>query len=147
MEFLKTYLDITVFGILGFMAFIALWFTLERLFFYRKINIESFSHIELLQVELTKNLTTLSTIGANAPYIGLLGTVLGILITFYEMGHQQTLETGPIMMGLALALKATAAGIALAIPSIMAYNGLMRHVDVLSAKYRAHQDLNQNLKD
>ncbi|BBP43358.1 TonB-system energizer ExbB [Thiosulfativibrio zosterae] len=141
MEILKAYLDISVFGILGFMAFIALWMTLERLFYFKKVQPENYHHIELLQVDLTKNLTTISTIGANAPYIGLLGTVLGILITFYELGHQHTLETGAIMMGLALALKATAAGIALAIPSIMAYNGLMRKVDVLSAQFKAHQDL------
>jgi biopolymer transport protein ExbB len=140
-EILKAYLDISVFGILGFMAFIALWLTLERLFYFRKVEPQNYAHLELLQVDLTKNLTTISTIGANAPYIGLLGTVLGILITFYELGHQHTLETGAIMMGLALALKATAAGIALAIPSIMAYNGLMRKVDVLSAQFKAYQDL------
>jgi biopolymer transport protein ExbB len=137
MELLKTYLDISVFGILGLMGFIALWITLERLFFYRQLSLADFSHAEHINIALTKNLTTLSTIGANAPYIGLLGTVLGILITFYELGQQQSIDTGAIMTGLALALKATAAGIALAIPSIMAYNGLLRKVDVLNAQYRA----------
>lgn len=141
MELLKEYLDLVVFGLLGLMAFVALWMTLERLFFYRKVSLLDYRHIELLQVDLTKNLTTLSSIGANAPYIGLLGTVLGILITFYELGQQHTLDTGAIMMGLALALKATAAGIGLAIPCIMAYNGLMRKVDVLSSKFTAHQAL------
>lgn len=140
MELLKTYLDLTVFSLLGLMAFIALWFTLERLFYYRKVQIESYAHLELLQVDLTKNLTPISIIGSNAPYIGLLGTVLGILITFYDLGQLETIDTGAIMTGLALALKATAAGIALAIPSIMAYNGLMRKVDVISAQYRAQQD-------
>ncbi|MDG6777933.1 TonB-system energizer ExbB [Thiomicrorhabdus sp. zzn3] len=140
MELLKTYLDLTVFSLLGLMAFIALWFTLERILFYRKVQIEHYAHLELLQVDLTKNLTPISIIGSNAPYIGLLGTVLGILITFYELGQLETIDTGAIMTGLALALKATAAGIALAIPSIMAYNGLMRKVDVISAQYRAQQD-------
>lgn len=142
MEILKAYLDISVFGLLGFMAFIALWFSIERLFFYRKVSITDYTHSELLQVDLTKGLTTISIIGANAPYIGLLGTVLGILITFYELGQQTTIDTGAIMTGLALALKATAAGIALAIPSIMAYNGLMRRVDVLSSQYKALQPTN-----
>lgn len=137
MELLKTYLDISVFGILGLMGFIALWITLERLFFYRQLSLADYSHAEHINIALTKNLTTLSTIGANAPYIGLLGTVIGILITFYELGQQQSIDTGAIMTGLALALKATAAGIALAIPSIMAYNGLLRKVDVLNAQYRA----------
>jgi biopolymer transport protein ExbB len=139
LDILKTYLDLSVFSLLGFMAFIALWLTLERLFFYRKIVLQHYAHLELLQVDLTRNLTAISIIGANAPYIGLLGTVLGILITFYELGQLDSIDTGAIMTGLALALKATAAGIALAIPSIMAYNGLMRKVDVISAQFTALQ--------
>ncbi|VAW48420.1 Ferric siderophore transport system, biopolymer transport protein ExbB [hydrothermal vent metagenome] len=139
MDILKTYLDITVFGLLGLMGFIALWITLERLFFYKNLQIQQFSHHEHLNIALTKNLTTLATIGANAPYVGLLGTVVGILITFYELGQDHNLDTGAIMTGLALALKATAAGIAVAIPCIMAYNGLNRKVDVFNALYRADQ--------
>lgn len=137
MEFLKAYIDIGIFGILGLMGFIALWITFERLFFFKSLQIEEFGHAELLNIALTKHLTTLASIGANAPYIGLLGTVAGILITFYELGQQQTIDTGSIMMGLALALKATAAGIGIAIPCIMAYNGLNRKVDVFNALYRA----------
>jgi len=136
MEFLKTYLDLAIFSTLGLMAFLALWITIERLLFYKSLQIDHFSHSEHLNIALTKNLTTLSTIGANAPYVGLLGTVAGILITFYELGQQQTIDTGSIMTGLALALKATAAGIAVAIPCIMTYNGLNRRVDVFNALYR-----------
>ncbi|WP_373018083.1 TonB-system energizer ExbB [Thiomicrorhabdus sp.] len=143
MELLKLYLDGTIFGILGLMGFIALWITIERLFFYKKMDISQFNHGELLQIAATRNLTTLSTIGANAPYVGLLGTVLGILITFYDLGQQHTIDTGAIMTGLALALKATAAGIAIAIPSIMSFNGLMRRVDVMQSQFKAQQDLKQ----
>jgi len=89
MEILKTYLDITVFSLLGLMGFIALWITFERLFFYKKLQTQQFSHHEHLNIALTKNLTTLATIGANAPYVGLLGTVVGILITFYELGQNR----------------------------------------------------------
>lgn len=141
MELLKTYLDLSVFGLLGFMAFLATWFVIERIMYFRKVDISAYHHMELLHVDLTKHLTVISTVGANAPYIGLLGTVLGILVTFYELGMSETIDTGEIMVGLALALKATAGGIALAIPSIMAYNALMRKVDVLEAQFRAHQDL------
>lgn len=137
MEQLHLYLDIAVFGILGSMAFFALWITFERLFFFKKVDLGNYSHLELLKIDLTKNLTTLSTIGANAPYVGLLGTVIGILITFFEMGQNDSLETATIMTGLALALKATAAGIAVAIPSLMSYNGLLRKVDVLLGQYKA----------
>lgn len=136
-EIIKQYLDITVFGILGIMAFIVLWMTIERLIFFSKVNISHYTHIELLQVDLTKNLTSISIIGANAPYIGLVGTVVGILIIFYDMGQQDAFDTSTIMVGLALALQVTAAGIGLAIPSIMSYNGLMRKVDVLSAQFIA----------
>jgi biopolymer transport protein ExbB len=139
MQQIQFYLDVTVFGLLGLMGFIALWVTLERVFFYRKINLSDYSHIELINIDLTKNLTTLSTIGANAPYVGLLGTVIGILITFYEIGQNDNLETATIMTGLALALKATAAGIGVAIPCIMAYNGLLRKVDVIKGHYKAQQ--------
>lgn len=140
MEFLKAYLDIGIFGLLGLMSFIALWITIERVLFYRTLKIEEFEHGAYLHIEMTRNLTTLSSIGANAPYVGLLGTVGGILITFYDLGQQQTIDTGSIMLGLALALKATAAGIALAIPCIMAYNGLMRKVDVFNARFSAQQE-------
>ena len=139
MELLKLYLDIAIFGILGLMGFIALWITLERVFFFKRLNLTDFTQVELLQVSITQNLTTLSTIGANAPYVGLLGTVLGILITFYDLGQQQTIDTGSIMTGLALALKATAAGIAIAIPAIMSYNGLMRRCDVIELQFKAKQ--------
>ncbi|BBP45403.1 TonB-system energizer ExbB [Thiosulfatimonas sediminis] len=141
MEFLKEYLDYAVFGILGTMGFIALWVTFERFFYYRSVKWQTFDHSEHLNISLSRHLTTLSTIGANAPYVGLLGTVLGILITFYDIGQGQNLDTGAIMLGLALALKATAAGIAIAIPSIMFYNGLVRKTDVINAQYRALQDL------
>lgn len=144
MELLKAYLDYAVFGILGLMGFIALWVTLQRIFYYRSVKWQEFQHAEHLNIALTKHLTTLSIVGANAPYVGLLGTVLGILITFYDLGKGQNLDTGAIMLGLALALKATAAGIAIAIPSIMAYNGLVRKVDVINAHFRAMKtDANQ----
>jgi biopolymer transport protein ExbB len=143
MDILKLYLDITVFSLLGVMAFIATWFTLERLLTYRKVDVTTYNHIDLLTVDLTRNLTMISTVGANAPYVGLLGTVLGILVTFYELGMSGTMNTGDIMVGLALALKATAGGIALAIPSIIAYNLLMRRVEVYQAEYRAYEALNQ----
>ncbi|UQB42962.1 TonB-system energizer ExbB [Thiomicrospira microaerophila] len=141
MDNIQLYLDLTFFTILGLMMFIALWITFERLFLFKRINIESYAHIELLNIDITKNLTTLSTIGANAPYVGLLGTVIGILITFYEIGMNDSLETSVIMTGLALALKLTAAGIAVAIPALMFYNGLLRKVEELQAKYRVYQDL------
>lgn len=147
MQNIQLYLDITFFAILGTMMFIALWITFERLFFFKRIDIKNYHHIELLTIDITKNLTSLATIGSNAPYVGLLGTVIGILITFYEIGLNDSLETSVIMTGLALALKLTAAGIAVAIPALIFYNGLLRKVEELQATYRVHQDLSAQTKD
>lgn len=139
MEFLKLYLDITVFSLLGLMSFIMVWLAIERKLFFSRIELNQYDSLEALKVASTNNLTTIASIGSNAPYVGLLGTVLGILVTFYELGLNNQIETGQIMMGLALALKATAGGIALAIPSIIIYNGLLRKVDVIELEYQAHQ--------
>lgn len=140
MEFLKLYLDHMVLGTLGFMSFIMLAFAVERYIYFWRIKLADFKHIELLKVALTRNLTTISSVGSNAPYVGLLGTVLGILITFHEMGQASKLDVNSIMLGLAMALKATAAGLLVAIPAILFYNGLMRKVDVLVSRWTALQD-------
>lgn len=135
-EFLKAYLDLAIFGLLGLMSFFLIWFVVERLLFYSKINLDDYTHIEALNIALTKRLTAIASIGSNAPYIGLLGTVLGILIAFYDMGQGGKIEAGEIMLGLALALKATALGLVVAIPAIMFYNALTRKVDVITAQWK-----------
>ena len=140
MLFLKHNLDYMVFGILGFMSFLMVWFVIERYFYYSRIKLNSFKNADNLNVALTNHLTIISTIGANAPYIGLLGTVIGIMLTFYDMGQGGKVDVHTIMTGLSLALKATAAGLAVAIPSIMFYNGLLRKVDVLNARWRELQE-------
>lgn len=140
MEFLKNNLDYMVFGLLGLMSFFMLWFVIERYLYFSRVKISEFKHPEALNVALTNRLTIISTIGANAPYIGLLGTVLGILITFYDMGQGGKIDVNSIMLGLALALKATAAGLVVAIPAIVFYNALLRKVDVLTAKWKQLQD-------
>lgn len=137
MVFLKTYLDHMVLGTLGFMSFIMLAMVLERYIYFGFVKLHKFDHIELLKTALTRNLTTISTVAANAPYVGLLGTVIGILITFDDMGQAGKINTNGIMLGLAMALKATAAGLLVAIPAIIFYNGLMRKVDILVARWTA----------
>ena len=112
-DFLRAWLDYLVFGILGLMSFLMLWFAFERLIYYWRLRLSEFDHPEMLNVALTRNLTWISTIGSNAPYVGLLGTVFGILITFYDIGQSSNIEPAAIMTGLALALKATALGLPL----------------------------------
>jgi len=136
MLFLKDNLDFFTFGILGMMSFLMLWVVIERWIYFRRVLLSEFTHQDELNIGLTQNLTMLYSIGANAPYIGLLGTVLGILITFYDIGQGgQAVNVNSIMLGLALALKATAMGLLVAIPAILFYNGLLRKVDVLTASW------------
>jgi biopolymer transport protein ExbB len=66
-----------------------------------------------------------------------LGTVLGILITFHDLSLGEELSAAAVMLGLALALKATAAGLLVAIPATLIYNGLVRRVDVLTARWNS----------
>jgi biopolymer transport protein ExbB len=140
MEFLQANLDYLVLGTLGLMSFIMFALVIERYLYLNRVKVQQFDHIETLKIDLTRNLTTISSIGSNAPYVGLLGTVLGILVTFYTMGQGGKIEVHTIMLGLALALKATAAGLLVAIPAILFYNGLLRKVEVLTARWQAWKD-------
>lgn len=135
LELLKTYLDAGLLGLLGLMSFLTLTFTIERYLYFARVDLGSFRRVDDLEIALTRHLTVIATVGANAPYVGLLGTVLGILITFHDMGQGGTIDTSTIMVGLALALKATALGLLVAMPSIVFYNALLRRVDVLKASW------------
>ena len=135
MEFLKHNVDYVIIGILGLMSFVVVWLTIERLIFYSKVNPNEYDSKNDYEESLTNNLTTLYIVYSNAPYIGLLGTVAGIMITFYDMGMSGGIETKSIMVGLSLALKATAFGLIVAIPTLMIYNAFMRKVDVLLNRY------------
>lgn len=134
-DFLQQYLDAFILGILGLMSFVLVWLSIERWLYYRRVDLAAFTDRESLTIALTHHLTALSSIGANAPYVGLLGTVLGILITFHELGQSGHIATSQIMLGLALALKATALGLVVAIPAILIYNGFLRKIDVLTARW------------
>ena len=139
MLFLKENLDFLVFGVLGTMSFLMLWLVIERYFYYSRVLISQFNNENALNVALTRNLTFIATVGSNAPYIGLLGTVIGIMLTFYDIGQSGNINVQVIMTGLALALKATAAGLVVALPAIMFYNALLRKVDVLTAEWKQLQ--------
>ena len=68
----------------------------------------------------------IGTIAGNTPYVGLLGTVLGIMMTFHTISTSSHMETEAIMVGLSLALKATAIGLVVAIIAVALYNLLVR---------------------
>ena len=131
MNWLKSAVDYGIIGFLILLSLIAVGIAIERFQVLRHIKIEAFPDKKTLELELTKKLHLIATIGSNAPYIGLLGTVLGIMLTFYTIGQEGFMDTGKIMIGLSLALKATAVGLLVAIPSVSLYNFLLRKVKVL----------------
>ncbi|MBF7048999.1 TonB-system energizer ExbB [Campylobacter volucris] len=142
MEFLKNYIDLIIFIVLGAMAFIALWCVIERILFFKKIQLKEYKNQESFDDAISENLTSLYIIYTNAPYVGLLGTVIGIMITFYDMGLSGEIDVKSIVIGLSLALKATALGILVAIPSLIAYNALLRKISILSNSYKVFKEEN-----
>jgi biopolymer transport protein ExbB len=128
MHLLKELIDYGIIGLLLLLSFFAVAIALERWSFYRKVEVERFKTKQELEMELTKGLTFIASVASNAPYIGLLGTVLGIMLTFYTIGQEGFVDTKKVMVGLALALKATAVGLLVAIPSSVLYNLLLKKV-------------------
>jgi len=131
MESLRYVVDYGVIGLLVLMSVVAVAVAIERKLVYRKIRIEEYRDKKKLELVLTKRLYLIATVGSNAPYVGLLGTVIGIMLTFATIGKKGLVDTGDIMTGLALALKATAIGLTVAIPAIIFYNFLLRAVEEL----------------
>jgi len=131
MDWLKTVIDYGIIGLLILMSMVAIGIALERRSFYRKLDISRFGDKKELELALTRKLHIIATVGSNAPYIGLLGTVFGIMLTFSTMGEQGFMDASKIMVGLALALKATAIGLVVAIPAVTSYNFLVRQAKEL----------------
>jgi biopolymer transport protein ExbB/TolQ len=96
--------------------------------------------LERRQVEelmlLESRLGTLGTIGSVAPYVGLFGTVLGIIRSFQSLGQGAGDAAGAQMVsaGIAQSLIATAAGLAVAVPAVIAFNAFSRRLTVLETR-------------
>ena len=135
MEWLRATIDYGIMGLLLLLSVVAVAIAIERHLVYKNLNIAHYHDMKSLELVLTEKLHFIATIGSNAPYIGLLGTVLGIMLTFYTMGKEGFMDSGKIMVGLSLALKATAAGLLVAIPSVVLYNLLVRRAKVLMMQW------------
>jgi biopolymer transport protein ExbB len=88
------------------------------------------------RLRLERRLAFLGTLGSNAPFIGLLGTVIGIVMAFDALGAAGPSGGAPaaVMGAIAEALVATAAGLAVAIPAVVAFNTFQRRIKVLMAE-------------
>jgi biopolymer transport protein ExbB len=135
MQWIKESVDYGIICLMILLSITALAIALERWLTINKVKTLEFDDKREFEIFITSRMHIIATIGSNAPYVGLLGTVLGIMLTFYTMGQNGLMDTPEIMTGLALALKATAAGLLVAIPSIVFYNVLIRKVNVLLLKW------------
>jgi biopolymer transport protein TolQ len=86
---------------------------------------------------LEHNLELLANIGSTAPYVGLVGTVFGIMVTMHGLSNQETASIAAVAPGISEALFATAIGLFVAIPAVWAYNRFATKVERLSVRYES----------
>jgi len=99
------------------------------------------SYLTLEKISLETGLTPLATLGSNAPFIGLFGTVLGIIQAFGTLGGSVQGDTSSIMVGISEALIATAIGLFVAIPAVIAYNFFSRKLKLIILRCESLRDL------
>ena len=99
----------------------------------RAMRIELGREVEYLEL----NLSFLATVGSTSPYIGLFGTVWGIMNSFRALGNVQQATISMVAPGIAEALIATAMGLFAAIPAVIAYNRFAHDVERLHNRYDA----------
>ena len=80
------------------------------------------------KLDLDRRIAILGTLGSNAPFIGLFGTVLGIIHAFHSLAQNTKGGPGAVMSGISEALVATALGLFVAIPAVAAYNYFVRYI-------------------
>jgi len=83
-------------------------------------------HIKLEKLKLDRGLVIIGTTGSNAPFVGLFGTVLGIIKAFNDLASNTAEAADAVMAGISEALVATAVGLMVAIPAVILYNAFQR---------------------
>ncbi|WP_374526773.1 protein TolQ [Novosphingobium sp.] len=89
---------------------------------------------------LSDRLNFLATVGSVAPFVGLFGTVWGIMNSFFQIGQQQNSSLAVVAPGISEALFATAIGLFAAIPAVIAYNRFSYRVDQMEARLQRFAD-------
>jgi biopolymer transport protein ExbB/TolQ len=89
--------------------------------------------LETERLRYERRLAFLGTLGNNAPFIGLFGTVLGIIRAFHDLAGSSLQGTQAVMSGIAEALVATGVGLLVALPAVAMYNTLIRRVEVATS--------------
>jgi len=78
------------------------------------------------KLRMERGLAILATVGSNAPFVGLFGTVLGIIQAFHDLAISNAEASEAVMTGISEALVATAVGLVVAIPAVVLYNAFTR---------------------
>ncbi len=103
---------------------------------------EAFNTYALIErPELERFLNFLATVGSNAPYVGLLGTVLGIMKAFFDLSQNAEAGQQTVMAGISMALVSTAAGLFVAIPAVISYNYFQKQVKGILQSLEAVKEL------
>ncbi|HSU42060.1 MAG TPA: MotA/TolQ/ExbB proton channel family protein, partial [Polyangiaceae bacterium] len=85
-----------------------------------------------------RGMNLLATLGNNAPFIGLMGTVIGVIISFQKLGQSQGANSmSSVMGGIAEALVSTGVGLFLALPAVVAYNILSKKVETIDGNVQS----------
>ncbi len=101
LDWLSPVIDFGIIGLLVLLNVIVVGIGLERFFFFRAVELDKFTNIKALELELTRRLIVIASVASNAPYIGLLGTVLGVMEHALSCAHRcaetgaDSTETGP----------------------------------------------------
>jgi biopolymer transport protein ExbB/biopolymer transport protein TolQ len=91
-----------------------------------------------IRQECERGMNLLATLGNNAPFIGLFGTVIGVIIAFQKLGQSQGANSmSSVMGGIAEALVSTGVGLFLALPAVIAYNLLSKKVDTIDGNIQS----------
>jgi biopolymer transport protein ExbB/TolQ len=99
------------------------------------------SYMTEKRTEMDRGLTVLATLGSNAPFIGLFGTVLGVIKAFGGLAESSAEGTQAVMASISFALVATAVGLFVAIPAVVAYNVFAKQLKAVQGQCEWLRDL------
>jgi biopolymer transport protein ExbB len=130
-----------VLWILIAMSVVSFGVIVERLLVFLSIKnqIQTYTAVQI-RIILEKRLGILATFGNNAPFIGLFGTVLGVINAFHVLSNGNDFKVNAVMGGISEALVATAMGLFVAIPCVIAYNYFVRKIKMILLEIEANQE-------
>ena len=112
----------------------------EPEFIVSSVKSAMFAETQREETIAQKSLSLLATIGSTAPYVGLLGTVIGVMNSFSALGAVKQVTLAQVAPGISEALIATAIGLLAAIPAVMAFNKFSNDINTMMTRYDSFID-------